>query len=331
MNHSTCWVPAKGRIHPTSGRVIDSTPDGQHNSQGVRFVAHATVIGMTQPPDWTVEALGKGVFLFRWNLGFYVSPFVVGRSGVTAFDPISETAAAEYRKAIATVTDLPVTRLVYSHDHRDHIVGGRALVGDRDCEVAAHEQTLRRVTRRNDLDVLRPTNIIGDGAVLSEGPTSIEVRDVGPNHSDSNLLFLLPTDAGRLLVWVDGVEPGVAPYRNLPDTDFAGYLHSLDVAAAFTVDTVLGGHTGPGDRQWIIDYREYLLRLLDATKQAYESSGGQTPREGEDGVEMTERVRSEVTAAAAAKVAPKFGHWRGFRQWAPQTSDRILSFLITGN
>ena len=61
--------------------------------------------------DWSVESLGRGVFLFRWLTGFYLSPFVVGARGVTAFDPISDTAAVAYRAAIASVTDLPITRL----------------------------------------------------------------------------------------------------------------------------------------------------------------------------------------------------------------------------
>ena len=52
---------------------------------------------------------------------------------------------------------------------------------------------------------------------------------------------------------------------------------------------------------------------------------------GEDGVAMTERVRGEVTRAAATHLEGRFGHWSGFTQWAPQTADRILSYLITGN
>jgi glyoxylase-like metal-dependent hydrolase (beta-lactamase superfamily II) len=281
--------------------------------------------------DWRVDSLGRGVYLFRWQRGFYLSPFIVGDRGVTAFDPINETAAAAYRAAIARVTDRPLVRIVYSHDHRDHICGGAVLAAGADCEVCAHEAAHRRIDRRGDRDVLRPTGVIGDRAVIADGAARIEARDFGPNHSDSNLLFLLPTDRGRLLVWVDGVEPDVAPYRNLPDTDFAGYLHSLDEASKLDFDQVVGGHTGPGDRRWVADYREYLLRLLDATQRAFAASGGQVPAPGEDGVAMTERVRGEVSQAAARAIEPRFGHWTGFRQWAPQTADRILSFLITGN
>mgnify|MGYP003381960657 FL=1 len=278
---------------------------------------------------WQVESFGRGVYLFRWHKGFYLSPFLVATDGVTAFDPISAAAAVEYRAAIATVTDRPVTRLVYSHDHRDHIVGGAAF--GQDLEVCAHPGVAERVLRRGHDDIVMPNVSLGDGTVIAADSAHIEVHDFGPNHSDSNLLFVLPTDQGRMLVWVDGVEPDVAPYRNLPDTDFAGYLHSLDRAVRLKFDFVVGGHTGPGERRWVEDYRDYLLRLRDATDAAYRASGEQTPRAGEDGVAMTERVRTEVTATAARAIRDRFGHWAGFEQWAPMTADRILSFIITGN
>lgn len=280
---------------------------------------------------WTVEALGRGVHLFRWQRGFYLSTFVVGEAGVTAIDPIDDVAAAAYRAAIASVTDRPLVRIVYSHDHRDHICGGHVLAAGVDCEVCAHAAAQARIARRGDRDVLPPNRVLGDGAVIADGAARIEVRDVGPNHSDSNLLFLLPTDHGRMLVWVDGVEPGTAPYRNLPDTDFGGYLQALDQAVRLDFDLVVGGHLGPGGRHWVGDYRDYLLRLLEATQRVFAASGGQAPLPGEDGVAMTERVRGEVAQAAARELESRYGHWSGFRQWAPQTADRILSYLITGN
>ncbi len=286
---------------------------------------------MAAGAGWQVESLGRGVFLFRWQKGFYLSAFVVGERGVTAIDPIDDVAAAAYREAIASVTDRPLARIVYSHDHRDHICGGSVLAAGADCEVCAHEAAVARIARRGDADVLPPTRRLGDGDVIADGAARIELRYFGPNHSDSNLVFLLPTDRGRLLVWVDGVEPGIAPYRNLPDTDFGGYLHTLEQVQSLEFDLVAGGHTGPGERRWVADYHDYALRLLEATDREFRAAGGQVPRPGEDGVAMTERVRGEVTRAAAARIRGRYGHWSGFEQWAPQTADRILSYLITGN
>ena len=283
---------------------------------------------------WQVEPLGRGVFLFRWNQGFYLSPFVVGARGVTAWDPINDQAALAYRAAIQRVTNLPIERLVYSHDHRDHICGGAILLDKEtapDCEICAHAAAHERITRRAHDDIVLPNSLLGDGAVIASGTAAVQVHYFGPNHSDSNLLFMFATDRGKLLVWVDGIEPGVAPYRNLPDTDFGGYLRTLDAVCGMQFDQVAGGHTGPGERVWANDYRDYILRLLDATAECFRAAGGQVPRSDEDGVAMTERVRGEVTRAAAARLRSQFGHWSGFTQWAPQTADRILSYLITGN
>lgn len=280
-------------------------------------------------PTGTVESLGGGVHVFRWSKGFYQSVFVVGTRDVLATDPISRDAARAYRAAIATVTDLPVTRVLYSHDHRDHIAGGAELGVDLD--VLAHPRAAQRIAARGDADILPPTTHVDHGSVVAVGAHSLEIAYYGPNHSDSNVLMLAATARGRVLVWVDGVEPGVAPYRNLPDTDFGGYLHALEQASRLDFELVLGGHLGPAPHRWVTDYREYLLWLLGATDKAYRETGGQMPLPGEDGIAMTERVRGEVTARAAARLRERFGHWSGFEQWAPMTADRVLSFLITGN
>lgn len=277
----------------------------------------------------SVESLGGGVHLFRWSKGFYQSLFVVGPRSVLATDPINRDAARAYREAIAGVTAAPVERVLYSHDHRDHIVGGAEF--GTDVEVLAHPRAAERIGARGDADILRPTTLVEHGGEIAIGNRTIELCYFGPNHSNSNLLLLVPTGRGRLLVWVDGVEPGVAPYRNLPDTDFGGYLHSLEHASRLDFELVAGGHLGPAPRRWVVDYHEYLLRLIDATDRAYQQVGGQMPDPGEDGIAMTERVRREVGQRAAERLRDRFGHWRGFEQWAPMTADRVLSFLITGN
>jgi glyoxylase-like metal-dependent hydrolase (beta-lactamase superfamily II) len=278
---------------------------------------------------WSVEPLGRDVFLFRWERGFYLSVFFVAPEGVLATDPVSAETAVAYREAISRVTDRPVTRVLYSHDHRDHIVGAAAL-GD-DLEVIAHPRAETRIRERGHVDIVPPGALVGDGAVIEHGAHRIEVNYFGPNHSGSNLIFTFDTGRGRMLTWVDGVEPGIAPYRNLPDTDFGGYLHSLEQAARLRFDAVIGGHAGPGEPRWVTDYHEYLQRLVEATDAAYQSMGGQAPLPGEDGIAMTERVRHEAGVRAAEALRARFGHWAGFDPWAPQTADRILSFLITGN
>jgi hypothetical protein len=157
------------------------------------------------------------------------------------------------------------------------------------------------------------------------------VRYFGPNHSTSNIGLLVETDAGRLLLFSDLVEPGLAPYRNLPDTDFAGLRSTLDQCLSLDADLVLGGHAGPGRADWLAWNRDFYTDLVEVTARLYAASGAETPRDGEDGVAMTERIRTSVCAGAAEALRPKYGHWRGFDAWAPHTADRVLNYLITGN
>lgn len=280
-------------------------------------------------PGWSVEDLGCGTHLFRWDKGFYVSPFLVTGEGVVAFDPIDAAAAAAYRKAIATVTSAPVTAIVYSHDHRDHIVGG-ALLAEPGVEVIAHPTAQARIERRGDPDILRPTRLLADRDELRFGDLVVESHHFGPNHSPSTVAYLLPTQAGRLLSFVDVVEPGVAPYRELPDTDLEGMLHSLAAAEKLGFELVVGGHCGPATGEWVGRYRRYFEALMEATRAEWQRMGGQTSLPGEDGVTMTERVRGLACTGAAARLEPEFGGWRGFREWAPKNADRVLSYLITG-
>lgn len=138
--------------------------------------------------------------LLRWHRGFFLSCCVVGDRGVTAVDPIYDAAAVGYRAAIASVTGLPLTRVVYLHDHHDHICGGAIFRAGFDCETCAHESYRHRLERRGDTDIPRPTCGLGDGEVIVDGGAQIVIRYFGYNHSNSNLLLLLPTARGRMVV-----------------------------------------------------------------------------------------------------------------------------------
>ncbi|MFN8531976.1 MAG: MBL fold metallo-hydrolase [Dehalococcoidia bacterium] len=279
--------------------------------------------------DWTVTDLGEGVHIFGWLAGFYFCPFLVTPDGVLAVDPVDERAAANYREAIASVTSAPIRTIVYSHEHKDHIAGAASLAPD--AEIVAHTLAGNRIAVRRDPVILPPTRLTDGDETLALGGRAVELRYFGPNHSDSNLAILFSTGRGRLLYYCDVVEPGFAPYRNMPDTDLEGLLRSLEAADGLGVSLVAGGHGMPGDPAWIGRTRRYLLDLLEAVEAAYRSGGGQAPLPGEDGVSMTERVRRGVCQRAADSVRDRYGNWTGFDLWAPMTADRLLSYVITGN
>ncbi len=290
---------------------------------------HAKVVHRSSDKIWSVEDLGEGVYLFRWWPGLYVSPFLVGEDGVLAVDPISRDVAPLYREAVATVTDKPITRIVYSHDHRDHIVGADVLSPD--AEIIAHPLTLASLRRRGDKDIPVPSVLVDDGDTISMGSRSVGVHYFGPNHGDSNIALSFSTGIGSVLAFVDTMEIGIVPYRTLPDTNVGGYMASLRGAAALQMDWVLGGHSGPGPARWINDYLAYFTDM----EQALISARAEVPRPGsndvDDRIAAGERHTDAVIARAVAELRPTYGRWRGFEHWAPLNAQTVLMYIITGN
>lgn len=277
----------------------------------------------------SVEDLGEGVYLFRWWPGFYVSPFLVGDDEVLAVDPVSREVAVLYRDAVAAVTDKPITKIVYSHDHRDHIVGADVLAPNAD--IIAHPGTLASLQRRGDPDIPLPRTLVDNGDEIEISGKTVGVHYFGPNHGASNIALEFWTGMGSMLVFVDTMEIGIVPYRTLPDTNVHGYIESLQAASELGVDWVLGGHSGPGKGVWIDNYFNYFLDMERALIKA-EGEVTEPPSETvEDVISQGERYIDAVIARAVDDLRPKYGTWRGFEAWAPMNAQTVRMYLITGN
>ena len=88
-------------------------------------------------------------------------------------------------KAIDEVTDAPVTHVIYSHSHKDHI--GAASMFPNDAVIIAHEETAARLARRNDPGRPLPTVTFSDSFTLNVGSQTLELVYRGVDHVPGNL------------------------------------------------------------------------------------------------------------------------------------------------
>jgi glyoxylase-like metal-dependent hydrolase (beta-lactamase superfamily II) len=166
--------------------------------------------------------------------------FLVATTGVIVIDAPPGLAVA-LNAAIRSVTDLPVTHLVYSHYHADHIGGASAI--STTATVVAHSATKTALLAAADPKRPIPTVTFEDAYTLTVGNQTLQLSYAGPNHVAGNIFIYAP--AQRTLILIDIVWPGWSPFLALGEAvNITGYRAALDRAMTFEFDTFIGGHVG---------------------------------------------------------------------------------------
>ena len=185
---------------------------------------------------YRVQDLGSGLYMITDNA--YESMFLVYDRGVVVIDapPIF---AAHIPEAIGKVTNKPITHIIYSHSHADHIGGARALGGH--PIIIAHDDTLRLLKRAADPNRPLPTVTFSDKYTLRVGSRVIELSYHGNAHEPGNIFIYAP--AQRVLMVVDIVFPGWMPWRRFAlAQDIPGYFAQVEEIGKMDWNTLVGGH-----------------------------------------------------------------------------------------
>ena len=187
---------------------------------------------------------------------------IVLDDSVIAVDAQYPGSARDFRASIRSVTEKPVSHLILTHIHGDHIYGSQAF---EDCEIVAHrrlkekmEASLKdewspeklekmlidmKVNRPerywlfNGLKIVLPTKTFDDNMNLD----GLEIQNLG-GHSDCSSVIYVPEDktlfAGDLIF--AGRFPWAGDLTSHPET----WIKSFENMLAMDVDSIVPGH-GP--------------------------------------------------------------------------------------
>jgi glyoxylase-like metal-dependent hydrolase (beta-lactamase superfamily II) len=236
---------------------------------GVRIGKHLPVPQSARAPavdpakGYRLQTLGRGLYMVTDNK--YQSMFLVYESGVVVIDAppgYSEHIPA----AIAEVTALPITHVIYSHHHADHI-GGTAGLGGHPI-IIAHEETKRLLARANDPDRPLPTVTFSDQYKLKVGSQVLELSYHGVAHDPGNIFIYAP--AQKTLMVVDVVFPGWMPWRRFAlAQDVPGYFAQVEAISKMKFDTLVGGHVErTGTHADVETQLEFMRDLKAAARKA---------------------------------------------------------------
>ena len=258
--------------------VSSTTTNASSSFGGGNATSNATI---TQIPDAAMGPIipEKGYLVeeIRDNLywvtdGSYNTMFLVTDEGVVAIDA-PPSIGQNYLNAIAEVTDKPITHVIYSHAHLDHI--GAAGIFPKNATYIAHQDTSAELKRAMSLTQNSstippiPTISFPNNYMLQIGNQTLNLDYYGDNHMSGNLFIYAPNQ--KTLMLVDIVFPGWVPFVYLAIAeDVAGFIKAHDIALNnYDFDTLVGGHlTRLGTRDDVVTQQEFVSDLEKAAGKA---------------------------------------------------------------
>jgi glyoxylase-like metal-dependent hydrolase (beta-lactamase superfamily II) len=227
--------------------------------------------------------------------------FVVTTDGVIA-DPIGygrPQAVTTYLEEIRKVTPQPVKYLIYSHHHYDHIAGGQPFK-DAGATVIAHTRAKARLAALQDPATVLPDETVDTSRTIKLGNTTLELRYVGLNHSDSSLVMWLPAE--KIIFAVDFIPVASVPGRGMIDSYPLEWEASLKEVLAMDWERLIPGHPAPGGRLGTKQDAQNVLTFLQDASAVVKAAA----REGK----CWEPAEKELTL-------PKYEGWAGYAQGLP--------------
>src|SRR5262249_33411718 len=225
--------------HPLAAAQAARIPhrrEGKRRMIPAALAAAALFTAPEIPKDkgYAVQEIRGGLY---WVTdGAYNTMFLVHESGVIAVDPLP-TLGPRYLEAIAQVTKKPITHVVYSHEHTDHI--GAARLFPSSATFIAQRETAELLAARKDPRRPVPSIQFVDRSTLEVGGQRLVLEYRGVNHSRGNVFIHAPKQ--RVLMLVDVVYPGFMPYKNLGIAeDVQGYLDAHRQALSYDFDVLVG-------------------------------------------------------------------------------------------
>jgi glyoxylase-like metal-dependent hydrolase (beta-lactamase superfamily II) len=285
----------------------------------ILFSALFSNLAYAQGPEYELQEIKPGVYVV--SAGGYNSMFLVTQEGVVVVDA-PPAIGDKIFAAVSEVSDRPITHLIYSHAHKDHI--GAANLFQNVTRIA-HNETARVLNERNDPNRPVPDMNFTREMNLPIGDQVLQLLYPGPYHQQGNIFVYLPEH--KVLMAVDHVVPGGVPWKHLTNTpDVPALINSIDQALALDFDVFVPGHGQTGTKQDTLVQQEYVADLRENAMAAINEVNFTEATRGINGSNaMTEAYFNALTNSCANKIDSEWqGKLQGVGVWTDEHCERMI-------
>jgi glyoxylase-like metal-dependent hydrolase (beta-lactamase superfamily II) len=218
------------------------------------------------PPTGTIKQVRDNLYVIP-GAGGNTTVFVT-QGGVVLVDTKLANNGEAIMKQVRSVTDKPVSTIINTHSHPDHIGSNDYFPAS--VDVVTHENTRKWMAanpRVASNPVVMPDRTFTDRMTLGSGDDRIELYYFGAGHTNGDAFVVFPARramaAGDMFAWK--MAPLIDPMAGgsvlaLPD--------SLEKAmnGIANVDTVIEGHGDVNTWNGFRDYVQFNRALVDAAR-----------------------------------------------------------------
>lgn len=273
----------------------------------------------SQVADYELQEIKPSVYVV--SAGGSNSMFLVTQEGVVVVDA-PPAIGDKIFAAVSNVTDRPITHLIYSHAHKDHI--GAANLFE-NVTIIAHNETAKILDERNDTTRPVPDMNFIKEMNLPVGDQVLQLLYPGPYHQPGNIFVYLPEH--KVLMAVDNVVPGGLLWKHPGVTpDVPTLIKSIDQALALEFDVFVGGHGQPGTKQDILVQQEYVNDLREKAMAALNEVNRTEVIQGINGSNaITEAYFNALTKSCSDKIDAEWqGKLEGVGVWTDEHCERMI-------
>ncbi|MFF0001720.1 MBL fold metallo-hydrolase [Streptomyces avermitilis] len=257
---------------------------------------------------YVVQDLGGGAHFV--TQGMINTMFVETKNGVVLVDA-SPFLGDKLLEAIETVTPKPVTHLIYSHAHADHIGAAHLLKRD-GLKIISHEITgeFIKEVKNDDRRPLPTETFSGRRKEMDIDGVRFILDYAGDWHQAGNLFIHLPEL--KLMGAMDSFTPKSAPFFRLYfSAHVPAYFDAMDQLLEYDYETIVTGHMAlPGTPEDVATNREYIRDLRAAASEALRtvdmkeaSAAAKVPA---DNKQAEIKVWMDAVTARAAELMPSW-------------------------
>lgn len=277
---------------------------------------------------YVLQRLTKRTYFFQRQ--FYGTTFYVGDKGVLLFDPL-DARGTFLQQAIREVTNLPVTALVYSHNHADHIADAKVFVdaaakaGVKLRIIASRATASKQSYLKSQLPKATETISWPRGKFAFEGLTVAMRGFTRPYHTDDHSAWLLVQE--RVLHSPDLLNPDQPPFWSFAGSENAVYYEG-NLREAVALDWVYfnGGHGNVGSKEDFAFYFKFIGDLRAAVGKSLNSVSWGV---GVDATKINAHTAflpawlAAVAKKATDELRPKYGRYYGFEASVPRNAEMM--------